>query len=71
MDADDKAFLAAGDECAKQGDVGAAKRVLQDWCAKRGCEVPFLQAFNLHAADSRAGRLIHALATCPRLAQVC
>ena len=69
VDAGDKSFLAAGDELAKQGDVLAAKKVLQEWCAKRGCEVPFLQAFNLHDMESPAGRDIRALATCPRLAQ--
>jgi hypothetical protein len=69
VDAGDNSFLAAGDELARQGDVLAAKKVLQEWCAKRGCEVPFLQAFNLHDMDSPAGRDIRALATCPRLAQ--
>jgi hypothetical protein len=68
VDAGDAAFAAAGDACAAKGDVAAAKEALQQWCDKRGCEVPFLQAFNLHALDTEAGRDIRALATCPRLA---
>jgi len=50
--------------------VTAAKITLEQWCEKRGCEVPFLQVFNLHDMDSDAGRYIKGLATCPRLAAV-
>ena len=69
VDAGDDDLLESGNRCMQQGDVTEAKQVLLQWCDRRGCEVPFLQAFNLHQLDSDDGRLIKALSTCPRLAE--
>ena len=67
VDAGDPAFVARGAACQQAQDLAGAKDALEHWCAARGCEVPFLQAFNLHAVASHAGRQIRAFATCPRL----
>jgi len=66
LDAKDAAFAASADSLTSVDDARAS---LVGWCAAKGIEVPFLQAFNLHNGGSAASQAIRRVACCPRLGQ--